>query len=87
MLLNGYVKNIFRPACNTSFESVHCMAHLNEDISEALPYLNALLGATEYFQNPPEMMFQHYGKIIKLSAREIAVNALEDEAEADRILS
>jgi ArsR family metal-binding transcriptional regulator len=86
MLLTGYAKEVFRPTCNPGFESVHCIAHLEEDISEALPYLNALLGGTEYFQNPPEMMLQHYGKIIKVSGKEIAVNALEDEAEADRIL-
>jgi ArsR family metal-binding transcriptional regulator len=86
MLLTGYVKQIFRPTCNPSFESVHCIAHLNEDISEVLPYLNALLGGTEYFRDPPEVMFRHYGKIIKVGAREIAINALEDEDEADRIL-
>ncbi len=44
MLLTGYVKKVFRPTCNTSFESVHCIARLNEDISEVLPYLNSLLG-------------------------------------------
>ncbi len=52
-----------------------------------LPYLNAFLGGTEYFCDPPQVMFLHYGKIIKVSGREIAVNALEDEAEADRILA
>ena len=31
-------------------------------------------------------MFLHYGKIIKVGAREIAVNALKDEEEADKIL-
>jgi len=31
-------------------------------------------------------MFHHHGKIIKVGAREIAVNALKDEQEADRIL-
>jgi ArsR family metal-binding transcriptional regulator len=86
MLLTGYVKQIFRPTCNPGFESVHCIARLNEDISEALPYLNAMLGGTEYFRDPPELMLLHYGKIIKVGGREIAVNALEDEAEADRIL-
>ncbi|MDD5007789.1 MAG: (Fe-S)-binding protein [Syntrophorhabdaceae bacterium] len=87
MLLTGYVKRIFRPVCNPSFESVHCIAKLNEDISEVLPYLNAVLGGTEYFSDPPEVMFSHYGKIIKVGSREIAINALEDEDEAERILS
>jgi ArsR family metal-binding transcriptional regulator len=87
MLLTGYAMQIFRPTCNPSFESVHCIAHLDEDISEVLPYLNALLGGTEYFKDPPEVMFQHYGKIIKVGAREIAINALEDGTEAERIIA
>jgi len=41
MLLNRYSKEIFRPECNPAFESVHCIAHLDQDISEVLPYLNA----------------------------------------------
>ena len=86
MLLSGYTKTIFRPECNPSFASVHCVARLNEDVGEVLPYLNAVLGGTQYFSDPPEVMFHHHGKIIKVGSREIAVNALEDEQEADRIL-
>ncbi len=86
MLLNSYTKKIFRPECNPSFESVHCVATLDEDISESLPYLNAELGGTQYYKDPPAVMFHVYGKIIKVSGREIAVNALKDEAEADKII-
>lgn len=86
MRLTGYTKTIFRPECNPSFTSVHCIARLNEDVGDVLPYLNAVLGGTQYFSDPPEVMFHHHGKIIKVGAREIAVNALKDEPEADRIL-
>jgi ArsR family metal-binding transcriptional regulator len=87
MLLNNYTKKIFRPECNPSFESVHCIATLDEDISEALPYLNAELGGTQYYKDPPAVMFHTYGKIIKVSGREIAVNALKDEEEAEKIIT
>ena len=86
MLLTGYTKEIFRPECNASFESVHCKAHLNEDVADVLPYLNAVLGGTQYFPDPPAVMFHHHGRIIKVGAREIAINALKDEEEADRVL-
>lgn len=86
MLLSGYTKKIFRPECNPSFASVHCIARLNEDVGKVLPYLNAVLGGTQYLNDPPEVMFHHHGKMIKIAAREIAVNALKDEQEADRIL-
>ena len=52
MLLKGYRKEIFRPKCNPGFESVHCIAHLDQDIGESLPYLNAELGGFELFQGP-----------------------------------
>ena len=86
MLLNGYTKKIFRAECNPSFASVHCIAYLNEDVGAVLPYLNSVLGGTQFLNDPPEVMFHHLGRIIKVGAREIAVNALKDEQEADRIL-
>jgi len=86
MRLTGYTKTIFRPECNPNFTSVHCVARLHEDVGEVLPYLNEVLGGTQYFSDPPEVMFHHHGRIIKVGAREIAVNALQDEQEADRIL-
>ncbi len=86
MLLKGYRKEIFRPKCNPGFESVHCIAHLDQDIGEALPYLNAELGGFEYFREPPAVTFRVQGKIITVHPRQIAVNALKDDAEADKIL-
>ena len=87
MRLSGYTKTIFRPECNPGFESVHCIARLNEDVGKALPYLNAVLGGAQFLNDPPEVMFHHHGRIIKVGAREIAINALRDEQEADRILA
>ena len=86
MLLEGYTKEIFRPECNPSFQSLHCIAHLEQDITETLPYLNAVLGGFEYFRDPPAVTFRIHGKLITLHPREIAVNALRDEEEADKIL-
>jgi ArsR family metal-binding transcriptional regulator len=86
MLLKGYIKNIFRPECNPGFESVHCIAHLDQDISEVLPYLNAILGGFEYVNDPPAVIFRSQGKFITVHGRKIAINALKDEAEADKIL-
>ena len=86
MLLKGYTKEIFNPKCNPSFQSLHCIAHLDQDISEALPYLNTVLGGFKYLKNPPSVIFRVYGKIITVHPKEIAVNALKDEEEADKIL-
>ncbi len=86
MLLKGYHKEIFRPECNNSFQSLHCIAHLEEDIGEALPYLNAVLDGDSYIKEPPSVTFKMNGKLITVHARKIAVNALKDEAEAEHVL-
>ena len=86
MLLESYKKEIFRPKCNPGFQSVHCIAHLDQDVGDAIPYLNAELGGFEYFRDPPAVTFKVQGKIIAVHAKEIAVNALEDEDEAEKIL-
>ncbi len=85
-MLTTYSKEISRPECNPGFESVHCIAHLEQDISEVLPYLNAVLGGFEYFKDPPAVVFRTQGKLITVHGRKIAINALKDEAEADKIL-
>ncbi|MDQ7783556.1 MAG: (Fe-S)-binding protein [Desulfomonilaceae bacterium] len=86
MLLQGYSKEMFRPKCNPSFQSVHCVARLDQDISEVLPYLNTALGGGDYVPSPPSLTLRVHGKLISLHAREIFVNALNDEEEAEKIL-
>jgi len=86
MLLKGYRKEIFRPECNPSFQSLHCVAYLEEDIEAVLPYLNARLGGDEYYQDPLAVTFRPQGKLITVHPKKIAVNALRDEEEADKIL-
>ncbi len=87
MLLKSYTKEITRPECNPSFQSLHCLAHLDQDIAEVLPYLNSELGGFEYLREPPSLTLRSQGKIITLHPRLIAINALKDEAEADKILA
>jgi len=86
MLLKSYSKEIFRPKCNPGFESLHCIAYLDQNISEVLPYLNAILGGFEYLKDPPAVIFRSRGKLITIQGRQIAINALKDEAETDKIL-
>jgi ArsR family metal-binding transcriptional regulator len=86
MLLKGYRKEITRPECRREALSLHCVAHLDQDISQVLPYLNAKLGGDQYLKDPPSLTFKNQGKLITLHPQMIAINALEDEAEADKIL-
>ena len=86
MLLTSYRKNIFRSKCNSNATRLHCHAELDQDVSAALPYLNAALGGDTYTVDPPAVTFRSSGKLITVHGNMIAVNALKDEAEADKIL-
>ena len=86
MLLESYTKEIFNNECMPSAMSVQCFAHLDEDISEALPYLNAVLGGFNYTKDPPSVTFKSQGKLITVHAKKIAINALKDEDEATKII-
>jgi ArsR family metal-binding transcriptional regulator len=86
MLLEGYKKEIFKPKCNPQFESLHCIAHLENDIREVIPYLNAVLGGTSYQKSPPSVMFHANGRLITVHPKKIVINALRDEEEAEKIL-
>jgi len=86
MLLKSYKKEIFLPECNPRFQSLHCIAHLDQDIGEVIPYLNAELGGDQFTADPPSVTFKHQGKLITVHPKAIAVNALRDEEEANKVL-
>lgn len=87
MLLETYRLEIFNSECNPGAMAVHCFAHLDQDVSAALPYLNSVLGGFEYIPEPPSVTFKAQGKLITVHGRKIAVNALKDEAEARKIVA
>ncbi|MGC8658433.1 MAG: (Fe-S)-binding protein [Desulfomonilaceae bacterium] len=88
MLLDNFQIEMFRPKCNPNFQSVHCVAHLEQDISEVLPYLNTEMGGGgDYVDSPPTLTLQIHGKLITLHAKDIFINALNDETEAAKIVN
>jgi ArsR family metal-binding transcriptional regulator len=84
VLLESYRLEIFNSARNPGAMAVHCFAHLDQDVGDALPYLNTVLGGFEYIQDPPSVTVKVQGKLITAHDRKIAVNALKDEAEAQK---
>ncbi len=53
MLLASYRKELFRPECNPNFQSLHCFAHLDQDVGAVLPYLKRHPGRLEYTASRP----------------------------------
>jgi ArsR family metal-binding transcriptional regulator len=86
MLLEGYTKEFVRPECRPEAQSIHLIAHLDQDISEVIPFLNAALGGFQYINDPPSVSFRLHGKLIVIYANKICVNALRDQAEGEKIV-
>jgi len=86
MLLKKYRLEIFNNECMPGAMTVQCHAHLEQDVSDALPYLNAELGGFEYVQAPPSVTFKLQGKLITVHGSKIAVNALKNQEEARKIV-
>lgn len=86
MLLKTYTLEIFKSKCQSDAKGVHCFAHLDQDVSCAIPYLNSVLGGFEYLSDPPAVTFRSQGKLMTVHGKKIAVNALKDEAEARKIV-
>jgi ArsR family metal-binding transcriptional regulator len=86
MLLETYKLEIFNSECMPGAMAVHCFAHLDQDVGEAIPYLNAVLGGFTYTKDPPSVTFKVQGKLITVHSKKIAINALKDEEEATKIV-
>lgn len=86
MLLKQYTLEIFKSKCQSDAKGVHCFAHLEQDVSDVIPFLNSVLGGFEYFFDPPAVTFRAQGKLITVHGNKIAVNALKDEIEATKIV-
>ena len=87
MFLTGYSLEIFKSKCYSEAKGVHCFAHLNDDVREVLPFLNTVLGGFVYTKEPPSLMLKNYGKLITIHPQKIAVNALSDGEEAEKIVA
>jgi ArsR family metal-binding transcriptional regulator len=86
MLLQAYRQRFVRPP-NPTAQHLRCFAHLDDDIGEVLPYLNTVLKGYRYYPEPPSLTLKFQGKLITLTSREIAINMVKDEAEAEDILA
>jgi ArsR family metal-binding transcriptional regulator len=85
MLVQKFRKEFVRPP-NPNAPHLRCYAHIDGDIGEILPHLNAVLGGHQYFSQPPSLTLKYQAKLITLYPRMIAINIVKDESEAEDIL-
>ncbi|MEJ2673008.1 MAG: (Fe-S)-binding protein [Deltaproteobacteria bacterium] len=85
MLIKEFTKSFVRPP-NPSARHLRCFAACDADLTELLPYLNTVLQAYDYSADPPTLTLKLPGKLVTIHPREIAINIVKDEAEAEEIL-
>lgn len=86
MLLAQYHTKFVRPP-NPKAQHLRCFADLESDIGAVLPYLNTVLHGHLFFPEPPSLTLKYGGgTLITLTSREIAINIVKDESEAEKIL-
>jgi ArsR family metal-binding transcriptional regulator len=59
--------------------------HLEDDIAEALPYLNASLENGDYYHSSRIFLWDDGGRRVSFGSREIAVAPVQDRAEAQAV--
>lgn len=82
MLLKSYELDVISPPCEPGAERWNAIAHLPDDISKAMPYLNATLKDCIYDHQSGVLTWQRGGRRIIIRPKEIAVTNLEDRDHA-----
>jgi ArsR family metal-binding transcriptional regulator len=86
MLLNSYTLEFVRLSCGSETQALDLIAHLDQDISEVIPYLNTVLMGFQYTKDPRSVSFKMRGKLVVIHPREICVNAPGDQLEGEKII-
>ena len=86
MLLNSYTMEFQRLSCGSDAQTKDMIVHLNQDISEVIPYLNTVLGGFLCTKDPPSVSVKLNGKLVVIYPREICVNAPGDRSQGEQII-
>jgi ArsR family metal-binding transcriptional regulator len=78
MLIERYDLKIFTPPDRSSTERFSALANLAVDISEVLPYLNAILPGANYQRATSTLLTRKGAYQLTVYARQVAVGNVED---------
>lgn len=86
MLLSNYTMEFVRLSCGSQSQSLDMIARLDQDISEVIPYLNAVLGGFQYTKDPRSVSLKLNGKLVVIHPRKVCVSAPGDQSEGEKII-
>jgi ArsR family metal-binding transcriptional regulator len=85
-LIHSFRLELVAPACIPGSDTWNAKAHLDEDISRVLPYLNAELRDAEYDHHAKVLIWKDQGKGYAFRPHEISGAPVEDREEGYRLL-
>ena len=85
MLIDTYELELFTPPCKPDAETWCVIAHLETDISEVLPYLNATLPGAIYNPAAQALIWKKGKRGFAFRPGEIAASNLVDRTEAEQV--
>lgn len=85
-MINEYDLEVTTPPCDPGAERFNAKAHLEDDIGEVLPYLNAVWKGAIYNQAEQVLTWHTGGRVVVVRPHEIAVSNLRDRDEAVRMV-
>lgn len=86
-LISTYELKLTTPECSPEAGWYSARAELQEDIAEALPYLNAELRGLDYHDGAKILLWIDEGKRYAFRPHEIAVTPIESKDEAQRMVT
>lgn len=84
MLIDSYDIELYCPPCEPGTEVWAATATTDAELSELLPYVNALVDRGEYTPGVPALVWRDGAHKLFLKAHEVGVNNLNDRADAER---
>jgi ArsR family metal-binding transcriptional regulator len=72
--------------CLAMPERIRFIAELDSDISEIMPYLNAVLEDAIYNNNAPSITLKRNGRLIGIQAKQLAAGKVVDLKEANELI-
>jgi ArsR family metal-binding transcriptional regulator len=72
--------------CSPQAETAGCLVDLGQDITEVLPYLNAVLERCRYSPNAPALEISYQGRGITLWPRRVVFGGVTGSEEAQQVM-
>jgi ArsR family metal-binding transcriptional regulator len=84
MLINDYEMDLFCPPCDPGSEAWVATVHVGADLSELMPYMNAVVKNGYYDPDLPTLVWKEGAHKFFLRKSEFGINNLHDRAHAER---